>query len=138
MNNPDPLLERLNAEFKNETVPAQSNPAVAFCCRVTMMVYSQARQEGDCDRTARTKSGRAFRLAMPLLIGKRNIRDFIACTTHGLLLQLIPKDEAGKLLYAAQVAQRACRARTDDNTKKGKRKAVSGDKTAVLAPSEAI
>ena len=41
---------------------------------------------------------------MPLLAGYENIRDFIACLAHGILIDAIPRDKGGQLLYAAQVA----------------------------------
>jgi hypothetical protein len=47
---------------------------------------------------------RAYRNAMPVLSGHRNIRDFIACAAHGILIDAIPEKARGSLLYAAQVA----------------------------------
>jgi hypothetical protein len=41
---------------------------------------------------------------MPSLIGAQNIRDFVACVAHGMLLEAIEDRSGGKLLYAAQVA----------------------------------
>jgi hypothetical protein len=41
---------------------------------------------------------------MPSLTGEQNIRDFIACVAHGILLQAIEEKNGGKLLYAAQIA----------------------------------
>ena len=49
----------------------------------------------------------AYREAMPPLTGDENIRDFIACVGHGMLLRVIGENEATKLLYAAQVAAMA-------------------------------
>ena len=41
---------------------------------------------------------------MPDLAGFENIRDFIACTAHGMIIGAIDSIEGAKLLYAAQVA----------------------------------
>jgi hypothetical protein len=41
---------------------------------------------------------------MPPLSGDENIRDFIACTAHGMLIDAISGTDAARLLYAAQVA----------------------------------
>jgi hypothetical protein len=41
---------------------------------------------------------------MPLLSGYESIRDFIACTAHGLLIGAIDGVHGTRLLYAAQVA----------------------------------
>jgi hypothetical protein len=46
----------------------------------------------------------AYCNAMPMLVGYEGVRDFIACTAHGILIRAIPQDRAGQLLYAAQVA----------------------------------
>lgn len=46
----------------------------------------------------------AYREAMPPLTGAENIRNFIACVGHGLLLHVITEKESAKLLYAAQTA----------------------------------
>jgi hypothetical protein len=49
-------------------------------------------------------SGEAYRETMPPLVGARNIRDFIACVAHGMLLHVFEANEGSKLLYASQVA----------------------------------
>ena len=46
----------------------------------------------------------AYRSAMPPLTGPENIRDFIACTAHGMLIEAIDGPDAARLLYAAQIA----------------------------------
>jgi hypothetical protein len=46
----------------------------------------------------------AYRSALPPLCGSDNIRDFIACVAHGLLLEVFQGPDASKLRYAAQIA----------------------------------
>jgi hypothetical protein len=56
--------------------------------------------------------GRAYRHAMPFLTSDPDSIDaFIACVTHGLVIQVFQPAEASKLLYAAQVAITSRRAR---------------------------
>ncbi len=52
-------------------------------------------------------SYRAYRKAMPPLTGAGNIRDFIACVAHGMLMDVFQPAESTKLLYAAQLAASA-------------------------------
>jgi hypothetical protein len=61
-------------------------------------------EEHDNKYIAADQASEAFRSAMPLLEGYDGIRDFIACTAHGILINAIPRERGGQLLYAAQVA----------------------------------
>ncbi len=81
-----------------------SNPAVARCCAEFVGAYKAARAGGKDDYDARKAATSAYRAAMPPLSGSDNIRDFIACVAHGLLIETISGNEATRLLYAAQVA----------------------------------
>jgi hypothetical protein len=45
----------------------------------------------------------------PIYSGYENIRDFIACTAHGMVIGAICSTQSSKLLYAAQVAIGALR-----------------------------
>ena len=49
----------------------------------------------------------AYCAAMPKLSGATNIRDFIACVTYAMALDILPGNEGTRLLYAAQVAHMA-------------------------------
>jgi len=108
--------------------PVLLSPAIVRCmgalrraAREAMHDLANLDQEGpsefkdqagelDCKRIgiqldyAGNVSGEAYREAMPPLMGARNIRDFIACVAHGMLLHVFEANEASKLLYAAQVA----------------------------------
>jgi hypothetical protein len=46
----------------------------------------------------------AYRAALPPLAGEANIRNFVACITHGMVLGVFEPSEGSKLLYGAQVA----------------------------------
>lgn len=49
-------------------------------------------------------AGEAYRTALPPLTGAVNIRNFVACVAHGMVLNVFQPSEGSKLLYAAQVA----------------------------------
>jgi hypothetical protein len=114
---------RLNEELDKITIAAHENPVVARCTRAWVLFYYEATMKGASDVSARARACQAYRLAMPPLTGHRNVRDFIACTTHGMLLGVLDGDEATKLLYAAQVAHTARRIKS--KTKKTVQKPVS-------------
>jgi hypothetical protein len=81
---------------------------------------------------------------MPSLSGDRNVCDFIACVSYGILLGAIKPDTGTKLLYAAQVALGAlpkgekakARKSTSQVSRPGKTKLPS--KNATLPPSPRI
>ena len=53
------------------------------------------------------RANKAYCEAMPALSYAGNIRDFIACVGHGMLIGVFQPEEASRLLYAAQVATSA-------------------------------
>lgn len=83
--------------------PAAENLAVARCCEAWTLTFQEtARREGEA--VATVEAEQAYRKAMPPLSGAGNIRDFIACTAHGMLIGAIGGPDGARLLYAAQVA----------------------------------
>ena len=63
---------------------------------------------------AKDRINRAYRQAMPFLTpGPDAIDAFLACVTHGLILEVFTPAEASKLLYATQVAITSRRTRTE-------------------------
>jgi hypothetical protein len=81
--------------------PFPENLAVAYCCQAFNDALKAAMERRE---PAYTKACKAYRLAMPPLSGPENIRDFIACVAHGMLINAIDIKEGTKYLYAAQVA----------------------------------
>ena len=72
---------------------------------------------GDEDETyslspvfAARQAAPAYCNAMPVLEGYEGIRDFIACTAHGVLIGAITPQRSAQLLYAAQIALNAFQA----------------------------
>jgi hypothetical protein len=82
--------------------------AVKRCCaawRRSYNAYMEKSRGSATDKSwAAHQAGPAYCDAMPLLAGYENIRDFIACLAHGILIGAIPASKSGQLLYAAQVA----------------------------------
>lgn len=87
--------------------PALDNPAVMHCCLAHRRAYEiELERRGDKEGDIRYSHDAqyAYRRTLPPLTGYKNIRDFIACVAHGVLIQAIPERQGSTLLYAAQVA----------------------------------
>lgn len=105
----DVVLDKLNSppEPSDLSGPAMENSAVARCCQAYMQTIQTARKAHKDRFSARTCANEAYRNAMPPLSGSENIRDFIACVAHGILINAINSSDGARLLYASQVAQGA-------------------------------
>jgi hypothetical protein len=93
--------------------PHSTNATAALkrCCAAWRRAYNAKMEEmegtegNELDMHFASKpAGEAYCKAMPLLSGDEGIRDFIACTAHGILIGAITHEKSGQLLYAAQVA----------------------------------
>ena len=82
------------------------NPAIAQCSEAWRSAFDAALVDlpNDGAITAQQLADQAFRSALPPLAGQQNIRDFVACVTHGIVNDILTADEGQRLLYAAQVA----------------------------------
>ncbi len=87
--------------------PAATNPAVARCCAAYALTLKAAPNQGKGGWAAELRARKAYRSALPPLSGADNIRDFIACVAHGMLIEAIDGSGGARLLYAAQVAHGA-------------------------------
>ncbi len=88
--------------------PKQARAAVKRCIAAWQRAYDASMEESKgnsmADVIAAHEAGPAYCRALPPLAGHDNIRDFIACVAHGILINAIPQNRATQLLYAAQVA----------------------------------
>ena len=88
--------------------PRQTRAAIKRCMAAWKRVYKENLKYSEPTRAekwlAANRAGPAYCEAMPPLSGYENIRDFIACAAHGILIEAIPEKRANQLLYAAQVA----------------------------------
>ena len=73
--------------------PSLKNPAVALCTEAWVKIHEATRKQTKCMHTAERSAGKAYRAAMPPLIGYQNICDFIACTGYGMLIGAIKERE---------------------------------------------
>ena len=89
------------------TRPALLHPAIARCIRANNEAYRKAREAGFSELSASQAGDKAYRRSMPPLAGREDIRNFIACVAHGMLLLIFDAKEASRLIYAAQVAYSA-------------------------------
>jgi hypothetical protein len=89
---------------ESTTSPVAANPAVARCLAAWNPVFKGELAKGRHRTTAAREAAQLYCDAMPPLCGYENIRDFIACAAHGMLIGAIDGTSGAKLLYAAQVA----------------------------------
>jgi hypothetical protein len=98
---PNPTLDPLPAS-------STSRAAIRRCRAARKRAYDICLADGGDNSmnrvTAESNAAPAYRATMPALDSVENIRDFIACTAHGILIGAIPTERSGQLLYAAQVA----------------------------------
>jgi hypothetical protein len=91
-----------------DPTPPKGRVAIKHCCAAWKRAYDAYMKGKDGSSTTRIfaayDAGPAFCKAMPPLLGYENIRDFIACAAHGILINAISEKRANQLLYAAQVA----------------------------------
>ena len=93
-----------SAPNQPSTQSPQRNPAVQHCCAARELSLEESRTANTNDYTTKIRASEAYCGAMPDLSGYQDIRDFIACVAHGMLIGAIDAIEGPKLLYAAQVA----------------------------------
>jgi hypothetical protein len=105
------------------------NLAVDVCDRMFADTTEQALREGKSAQLAKHMGRIAYCGVMPKLSGATNIRDFIACVTYAMALDIIPGKEGTRLLYAAQVAHMALTKRPK------KRNKSSHTSTAAATPT---
>jgi hypothetical protein len=87
-----------------QPIAVPENPAIARCMNGWTCAYKMEKAKKNDHYEAVRKGNLGYRKAMPRLSGYENIRDFIACTAHGMLIGAIDGDDGARLLYAAQVA----------------------------------
>ena len=102
-----------NAVPSHTPTPPSGNSSVDHCCRAYELAWETAKERGAGRNAVKAEAEQAFRRAMPTLAGKENIRDFVACVAHGVLIEAISGPDAARLLYAAQIAVPANKAFQD-------------------------
>jgi hypothetical protein len=100
--------ELITGPETSPTTPTR-NPAVQRCYLARKHSLECSQKKGLDSYNTQENASEAYRNAMPDLSGYENIRDFIACITHGMLSNVIDTIEGPKFLYAAQIAVGALR-----------------------------
>jgi hypothetical protein len=84
---------------------ASRNADVERCLRAWNRAYKKASEnKGTTDYQCEKAANRAFLNSMPPLVGRENIRNFIACVAQAAIKGVVYGKDLTQLLYAAQVA----------------------------------
>jgi hypothetical protein len=88
----------------NTTQSGPQNAAVLRCCEAALRSRRESRSKRLGTVETEFNADQAYKRAMPELIGYENIRDFIACIGHGLVMNNVTAFQADKLLGVARLA----------------------------------
>jgi hypothetical protein len=99
-----PVIPLINAA--EATHAAQ---CIERCTRAAADAQARATAQGLTNREARSRAIMAWKLNLPLMDSYENVIAAIACITAGIHADFISGSDAGKHLYAAQVALSALR-----------------------------
>jgi hypothetical protein len=81
------------------------HPAIALCMAAYKRARLSARSRHKCEDDASEEALDAYKAAMPALISRQNISDFIACVAYADLRDLIYAAETDHLLSIARTAR---------------------------------
>ena len=84
-------------------VPSR-NRAVQRCILAYNTALALARERKKDAYDSRKAAKHAYREAFPPLMGRKNVRDFIACVAYAMLTEIMTASEGTRFLYAARVA----------------------------------
>jgi hypothetical protein len=96
---------------------------VARCIVAHNKALKAAREGGQGEWDSRKRAQHAYREAFPPLIGRKNIRDFIACVGYAMLTDVLSSSEGSRFLYAARVASQVQETRSHHARQKSAPKA---------------
>lgn len=118
------------------------NPAVVRCIVAYNNALHAAEESKQGAWECRSAAKFAYRAAFPILIGRKNIRDFIACAGYAMLTEVISESEGARLLYAARVASQVQDNRSHRARQKSAQKALQSapfpGKSAPLSPENQV
>lgn len=86
-----------------------TSPAIERCCDAWYRAYQSAEARGVNKVSVWLRANEAYRNAMPPLDTPENIRDFVACLTHGMIVNTIVHPHSAQLLKAATLAAQIAR-----------------------------
>lgn len=97
------IRRKLNKEPIELSAPSDC-PAIHKCCKAWYAAYQSAEDRGFNQVSTWLRANEAYRNAMPPLTTPENIRDYIACLNHGMIINAITHPFSGRLLSAAKLA----------------------------------
>jgi len=97
-------MDETNIPESQLRMPSSTNKAVERCCEAMRRCVQTGIKTRSHSIYPAMDGSDSYCDAMPPLSGFDNIKDFIACTAHGILIGTIDRRKGTKLLYAAQVA----------------------------------
>ena len=103
---------------------APANTAIARCREAWQLRFKAEESNGKGDVLAAHYADASYCDAMPALVDHDSIRDFIACTAHGMLIETIQHQDGTRLLYAAQVALSTLRRQPRETRRPGRPKCL--------------
>ena len=98
------IHERANRAARTYATPSL---AIEICDNMFADAVQTALDQGLNEEMAKMRGKLAYCAVMPKLTGATNVRDFIACVTYAMSLEILGGSEGTRLLYAAQVAHTA-------------------------------
>lgn len=106
-----PDSPEIETQTENPKLPIRAfdDPVIARCCDTGTRAYHTTLAKTKSEFEANHAAHMAYRSAIPPLTNAENIRHFVACVAHGMLIGTIAKTDGARFLYAAQVASGATR-----------------------------
>jgi len=109
-----------------DLAPAYDCPAIQRCAEAWYRAYQNAETKGVNPISVRLRANEAYRYAMPPLNTPENVRDFLACVVHGMMVGAII-DELGSIwIRAARAAYAMCETKPNRPRSGGRPSAGSG------------
>jgi len=87
-----------------DLAPEYSCPAIDRCCKAWYAAFQKAQAAGTNPVSVRLRANEAYRFAMPPLNSVQNIKDFMACVVHGIMVGAIVDERGNRWIQAARVA----------------------------------
>lgn len=87
-----------------DLAPEYSCPAIDRCSKAWYTAFQQSTDAGKNPVAVRLIANEAYRYAMPPLNSPKNIKDFIACVVHGMMVGAIIDELGNRWIQAARAA----------------------------------
>jgi hypothetical protein len=95
------------APDEHDSGPVLRSLAVERCQKSWNHTYNSSLKRQKSVAVARLDASDAYRLAMPQLVGRENIRNFITCVAYAMVNGIFIEEAAKSFLFAARIALNA-------------------------------